>query len=172
MPDLGGRLIKRLAPFMSQLRGELPAKLVITQSHAHQMTPLLGSLSIDKALTSVKDSQVVDEMHITGLGADLKLRSLGNVFNGIQCLNLTSSQLGKMLWAWMNGISHEWYTAKIDDQSSLVMKKDWATLESRPGMSLAYKSRQRLLSNTHMANGQSDRARVRIKSGRLAAMTL
>lgn len=78
----------------------------------------------------------------------------------------------------MNCVPKEWDSAEVHDHSSLVVEDHRSTMKLRPigrNMSAYYAPLHivpPVLWNTYMAKGQSDRASVRIISGRLAARTL
>jgi hypothetical protein len=132
VPDLGCFLVKSSGPLLSQVCRELPSQLVIAESHAHQVSTFLGSLTVDKTFSAMQDCEVVDEMHVTCTCADLQLSCLGDVLDGVQCVHLAWRNGGKVSRAWVNCISRESYTPKVDQHSPLVMKEDWSALKTGP----------------------------------------
>lgn len=130
VPDLGCFLVESSGPLLSQVCRELPSQLVIAESHAYQVSTFPGSLTVDEAFSAMQDCEVVNEMHITCMCADLQLSCLGNVLNGVQCLHLSWRNGGKVGRAWVNCISCECHTPKVDQHSPLMMKEDWSALET------------------------------------------
>jgi hypothetical protein len=68
-----------------------PATLRAAQSHANQVTSLGGIRSIDKAVTTVKDCQVVDEVDVARVRLDLELRRTSDRFDCIEGFHLDRS---------------------------------------------------------------------------------
>jgi hypothetical protein len=83
MPHLGSRRTKSLVPLILQVERDVPSHFIVTESHAHKVPALIGPCAVDKAFASVEDCQVVDEVDVTCLGAELKLGCLCNVLDRI-----------------------------------------------------------------------------------------
>jgi hypothetical protein len=94
MPLLRSRGVKGLIPLGLKVERDAPSTLVILEPHAHKMTAFRGLFAVDEALASVEDGQVIDEVDIACLGADLKLDSLRNFLDLIQSLNLAGTEGG------------------------------------------------------------------------------
>lgn len=178
MPDAVGRLVESIMPLALESIGNRPAELLIAHAHAHKMTLLISTLAVDKGLAAVKDGQVVDEVNVSSASLNLHLSSLGNGFDSIKSLNLTSGQGWKVCRSGMSRVAHQGGPTKVDNDLSIMMKENRTALElgtkvwsgdnsgkhGRPGMQLEM--------FTYRAKGQSERDKVRIMSGRVAARTL
>lgn len=170
VPDPGSNLREGRLPFPSEVIRKTPAKFVVAESHADQVSARLRPLTIDKALAAVQNGKVVDEMHVTWSGGDLQLRGLGNGLNRIQSLNLARRSGGEVLGAWVDVVAQEWHATEVDDETPLMVKEDRAALELGPRVMSCWSVSQSLpkrslVASTYMAKGQSERARVRMASG-------
>lgn len=94
MPHLRSCGAKSLVPLELKVKRDFPSHLVVTESHAHKVSALIGLCAVDKACASVEDSEVVDEVDVTCFGAELKLGCLCNVLDRIQSLNLVGGEGG------------------------------------------------------------------------------
>jgi hypothetical protein len=141
------------------------------------MTLLVGALAIHKALAAVKDSEVVNEVDISSLRLKLKSRRLGNRLNGIESLDLARVQFGNMIRARVGGIAQKCGSAKIHHQTRALVEDDRTAMKLGSGVSPCQhwqrqEQRRKKSHSTYSAKGQSERARVRRISGRVAAKTL
>lgn len=92
VPHLSSRGAKSFVPLELKIKRDFPSQPVITESHAHKVSALIGLCAVDKACASVEDSQVVDEVDVACFGAELKLGRLCNVLDCIQSLNLVGGE--------------------------------------------------------------------------------
>lgn len=129
MPHTGSRLAKSLVPLALQIKGDAPSHLVIAESHAHKVPALAGLRAVDKSRAAVEDRQVVDEVHVTWLRGELELGRLGNVLDGIQGLNLASSERGQVGWSSVARASHQSSPAKVGDETAILVEENRSALE-------------------------------------------
>lgn len=120
VPHLVGLLFKSIGPFPAQTRGYRPAECGTPQTHANQMS--LGGPVVDKAITTVKNGQVVDEVNVTGLGGELELSGASDGFDGIQGFNLLCVKSRQASLAGVSSRSQERSTAKIHDKLATLVK--------------------------------------------------
>lgn len=132
MPHPGSSLTKGLVPLVLQVEGDAPSHFIIAESHAHKVPALIGLRTVDKALAAVEDGQVVDEVHVTGLGAELKFSRLRNVLDRIQGLNLAGGESGQVGRPGVARASHERGSAKVGDEMTVLVKEDRSALELGP----------------------------------------
>ena len=170
---------KGLFPLAIQVTRDGPPMPGAAQAHAYQMALLSGCFTIHETLPSVQNGQVVDKVHVTRLGLDLDLGGLGNGLDGIQSLDLAIGQRREVARSGVGLISEKSGSTKIHDEFVFVEKDDGPALKSRPGNTLFSHAWERYpkgtparLVNTYRANGQSERANVRMISGREATKTL
>lgn len=116
MPVLDALLLESLIPFLGEFFGNWPPMLGAPEAHANQMALGRWILSVHKALPTVQNGQIVDEMDVASLGLDLHLRRLCNGFNGVQSLHLTGSQGGQVLRTGMSLVSKKSRSAKVHDE--------------------------------------------------------
>lgn len=90
MPNAVGRLVESIMPLALESIGNRPAELLIAHAHAHKVTLLISTLTVDKGLAAVEDGQVVDEVNIASTSLDLHLSSFGDRFDSVKSLNLAS----------------------------------------------------------------------------------
>lgn len=131
VPGLGQVLLEGIMPVPLELSGNGPSHLGASKPHAHEMPLLLLDLAIGEALAAVKDSQVVDEVHVTGLSLDFKLSSLCNGLDEIQSLLLALIGLGQMLRSRVCSIAEKRCPTKIHDEARILLEDDRTTLEMR-----------------------------------------
>lgn len=129
VPHLSARGAKSLVPLELKVKRDFPSHLVVTQSHAHKVSTLIGFCAVDKARASVEDSQVVDEVHVTCLGAELKLGCLCNVLDRIQSLDLVGGEGGQVSRPGVGCTSHESSSTEVGDQSAIFVEEDGSALK-------------------------------------------
>lgn len=169
VPGLCQILLEGIVPVPLELGGDGPSHRRASKSHTNQVSLLLLGLAIGEALTTMKNGQVVDEVHVTGLCLDLELSGLCDGFNEVKCLLLAIIGLRQMLGSRMGGIAEKRRSAKVHDEARTLLEDDWAALEMRAVSSLSatiYTERRVTAGKTHNAKGQSDLASVRMTSGR------
>lgn len=114
---------------MLQSGGNGPALSGAAKTHADEVALLRGT--VNKALTTVEDGQVVDEMNVAGLSLNLHLRSPSNGLNRIQSLHLTAGKGWEVLGPGMSLIAEESSTAKVHNQPVILVENDRTALEAR-----------------------------------------
>jgi hypothetical protein len=91
----------------------------------------------------VQNSEVVDKVQVTGLGSELELSRPRNPLDRIQSLQLARVQCGQALWTRVGVVANQWRSAKVHNQSSIVVEEDWPALKLRA-------ARWALASNTRL----------------------
>ena len=102
------------------------------ETHANQVTLLVQGLTVHEPLSTVKDGQVVDEMHVASLGLDLELGGLRNRLDGIQRLLLLACQCGEVAGSGVSLVAKERSAAEIHDQLAFLMEDDGAAMKLGP----------------------------------------
>lgn len=174
VPDLGTTTTKGLLPLRGEVFRHFPAELIISKTSTNHVALLIHLSAINKALATMQDGKVVDEVDIASLGSNLKLSGLGNLFNRTESLNLNRRQLRQAVGAWVAWASHQRRSAKVGDQLTVLVVDNWAAVELGAGYAMLVCCSNLSLDTmtAYRAKGQSERARTRIKSGRVAARVL
>lgn len=128
VPHLGSSGSKSLVPLELKASRGFPSHLVVTESHADKVSALIGLCAVDKARASVEHSQIVDEVHVTCLGAELKLGCLCNFLDRIQSLNLVGGEGGQIGRSGVGCASHESGPTEVGDQSAIFVEEDRSAL--------------------------------------------
>ncbi len=87
--------------------GDVPAQGRAAQAHAHQVALRARVGAVGEALAAVQHGQVVDEVHVAGLGLDLQLGGPGNGLDGVQSLKLAGRDGRQVRGARMGSVAHE-----------------------------------------------------------------
>lgn len=195
MPHPAQRRVEGLGPFVSKVFRNAPAHGVVPKSHSHQVAFLHEGIAVDEAFASMKNSQVIDEVNVPGLGFDFQSGCFCNGFDGVQCFDLDCAQLGQIGWSRVARTTQQGGPAKVGNHLAVVVEQDRSAMETRSVRSQLRASIvlcvSCLLSTrvggldvarrrggeggneaTHKAKGQSDRASARTRSGREAARAL
>lgn len=129
MPHLSSCGAKSLVPLELKVNRDFPSHIVIPESHAHKVSALIGFCAVDKARTSVEDSQVVDEVNVTCLGAELELGCLCNVLDRIQSLNMVGGENWQMSRSGVACASHESSSTEVGDQPAIFVEENRSALK-------------------------------------------
>lgn len=135
VPSLQARIsAERVIPVFLELVRNRPPQFRAAQSHTHQVSLVLFRRPIGKPIASVQNREVVDEMHIAGLGLDLQLQLSSNLLDHIESFYLCLTECRKVLVPGVNCIAHERSTGEVHHQSRLVVEEQWSALKAWPNM--------------------------------------
>lgn len=132
MPYLASTTSKGFFPLASKAFRYNPAKLVVPEAGTDHVASLVHLRRVNKTFTTMQDRKVVDEVNITRLCCDFKLRRLGNVFYCVQCLDLDWRQLRQIIRARMSSTSYQRSSAKVGNQLAILVVNNRSAVELGP----------------------------------------
>lgn len=84
--------------------------------------------AIDETVPAVQDREVVDEVHVAGLGGELELGGAGDGLNGVEGLNLLGVEGGQVGLAGMGGGAQEGDAAEVYYELGVLVEEYWAAV--------------------------------------------
>ena len=121
--------LKCLVPFRPESGRNGPPMRRTTEAGADEMALLPSVLTVHKALTTMENREIIDEMDVSRLGLNVHFRGPGDCLNGIECLHLTGRQRGQPLRAWVSSVAHERSPTEIHDKLGVFVEDDRTALK-------------------------------------------
>ena len=121
--------LKCLVPFRPDGGRNGPSMQRTTQAGTDKMAPLQDVLTVHKALTTMENREIIDEMDVSRLGLNVQLRGPGDCLDSVECLHLTGGQRGQPLRAWVSSIAQERSPTKIHNETEILVEDDRAALK-------------------------------------------